>query len=195
MIKRLNELKERYNKILLNYTFLEEEMNNYKEYKRKEMIINNVINARKNINNPEAYKKAIMEYENEFNEVYNVFKVKKIKFKTKINYQKIDYSVVERYKQELINLAIDAKMLNIDLNINESLKEFERKVVAINARIEILNYETLNNSENDYNKFLYEEMKKGNNIESNLLKKVDEKEKIKAIDRKNARKLHTMCRI
>ena len=86
MNKRLNILIEKYNKILSNYVFLDQEIENYKEYKRKEIIINNVISARRNINNPEEYKKAIEAYEKEFNETYNVFKIKKLKFKTNINY-------------------------------------------------------------------------------------------------------------
>ena len=56
MNKRLNILIEKYNKIISSYTFLDQEIENYKEYKRKEMIINNLISARKNINNPEEYK-------------------------------------------------------------------------------------------------------------------------------------------
>ena len=184
MNKRLNILREKYNKILSNYVFLDQEIENYKEYKRKEIIINNVISARRNINNPEEYKKAIEAYEKEFNETYNVFKIKKLKFKTNINYQKIDYSVLERLKKDLLNLAID----NVEVNVSKVYKDFERKVIAINAKIELLNYESLNNSNNDFNKFLFEEMKKSSNTELNLLKKVNEKNKIKAIDRKNARK-------
>ena len=184
MNKRLNILIEKYNKILSNYVFLDQEIENYKEYKRKEIIINNVISARRNINNPEEYKKAIEAYEKEFNETYNVFKIKKLKFKTNINYQKIDYSVLERLKKDLLNLAID----NVEVNVSKVYKDFERKVIAINAKIELLNYESLNNSNNDFNKFLFEEMKKSSNTELNLLKKVNEKNKIKAIDRKNARK-------
>lgn len=184
MNKRLNILIEKYNKILSNYVFLDQEIENYKEYKRKEMIINNLISARRNINNPEGYKKAIEAYEKEFNETYNVFKIKKLKFKTNINYQKIDYSVLERLKKDLLNLAID----NVEVNVSKVYKDFERKVIAINAKIELLNYESLNNSTNDFNKFLFEEMKKSSNTELNLLKKVNEKNKIKAIDRKNARK-------
>lgn len=184
MNKRLNILIEKYNKILSNYVFLDQEIENYKEYKRKEMIINNLISARRNINNPEGYKKAIEAYEKEFNETYNVFKIKKLKFKTNINYQKIDYSVLERLKKDLLNLAID----NVEVNVSKVYKDFERKVIAINAKIELLNYESLNNSNNDFNKFLFEEMKKSSNTELNLLKKVNEKNKIKAIDRKNARK-------
>lgn len=184
MNKRLNILIEKYNKILSNYVFLDQEIENYKEYKRKEIIINNLISARRNINNPEEYKKAIEAYEKEFNETYNVFKIKKLKFKTNINYQKIDYSVLERLKKDLLNLAID----NVEVNVSKVYKDFERKVIAINAKIELLNYESLNNSTNDFNKFLFEEMKKSSNTELNLLKKVDEKNKIKAIDRKNARK-------
>ena len=184
MNKRLNILIEKYNKIISSYTFLDQEIENYKEYKRKEMIINNLISARKNINNPEEYKKAIEVYEKEFNETYNIFKIKKLKFKANINYQKIDYNVLERLKKDLLNLAID----NVEVNVSKVYKDFERKVIAINAKIELLNYESLNNSTNDFNKFLYEEMKKGSNTESNLLKKVNEKNKIKAIDRKNARK-------
>lgn len=184
MNKRLNILIEKYNKILSNYVFLDQEIENYKEYKRKEIIINNVISARRNINNPEGYKKAIEAYEKEFNETYNVFKIKKLKFKTNINYQKIDYSVLERLKKDLLNLAID----NVEVNVSKVYKDFERKVIAINAKIELLNYESLNNSTNDFNKFLFEEMKKSSNTELNLLKKVNEKNKIKAIDRKNARK-------
>lgn len=184
MNKRLNILIEKYNKILSNYVFLDQEIENYKEYKRKEIIINNVISARRNINNPEEYKKAIEAYEKEFNETYNVFKIKKLKFKTNINYQKIDYSVLERLKKDLLNLAID----NVEVNVSKVYKDFERKVIAINAKIELLNYESLNNSTNDFNKFLFEEMKKSSNTELNLLKKVNEKNKIKAIDRKNARK-------
>lgn len=184
MNKRLNILIEKYNKILSNYVFLDQEIENYKEYKRKEMIINNLISARRNINNPEEYKKAIEAYEKEFNETYNVFKIKKLKFKTNINYQKIDYSVLERLKKDLLNLAID----NVEVNVSKVYKDFERKVIAINAKIELLNYESLNNSNNDFNKFLFEEMKKSSNTELNLLKKVNEKNKIKAIDRKNARK-------
>ena len=61
MNKRLNILIEKYNKILSNYVFLDQEIENYKEYKRKEMIINNLISARRNINNPEEYKKAMEE--------------------------------------------------------------------------------------------------------------------------------------
>ena len=184
MNKRLNILIEKYNKILSNYVFLDQEIENYKEYKRKEMIINNLISARRNINNPEEYKKAIEAYEKEFNETYNVFKIKKLKFKTNINYQKIDYSVLERLKKDLLNLAID----NVEVNVSKVYKDFERKVIAINAKIELLNYESLNNSNNDFNKFLFEEMKKSSNTELNLLKKVNEKNKVKAIDRKNARK-------
>ena len=184
MNKRLNILIEKYNKIISSYTFLDQEIENYKEYKRKEMIINNLISARKNINNPEEYKKAIEVYEKEFNETYNIFKIKKLKFKANINYQKIDYNVLEGLKKDLLNLAID----NVEVNVSKVYKDFERKVIAINAKIELLNYESLNNSTNDFNKFLYEEMKKGSNTESNLLKKVNEKNKIKAIDRKNARK-------
>lgn len=184
MNKRLNILIEKYNKILSNYVFLDQEIENYKEYKRKEIIINNVISARRNINNPEEYKKAIEAYEKEFNETYNVFKIKKLKFKTNINYQKIDYSVLERLKKDLLNLAID----NVEVNVSKVYKDFERKVIAINAKIELLNYESLNNSTNDFNKFLFEEMKKSSNTELNLLKKVNEKNKVKAIDRKNARK-------
>lgn len=184
MNKRLNILIEKYNKILSNYVFLDQEIENYKEYKRKEIIINNLISARRNINNPEEYKKAIEAYEKEFNETYNVFKIKKLKFKTNINYQKIDYSVLERLKKDLLNLAID----NVEVNVSKVYKDFERKVIAINAKIELLNYESLNNSTNDFNKFLFEEMKKSSNTELNLLKKVNEKNKIKAIDRKNARK-------
>lgn len=184
MNKRLNILIEKYNKILSNYVFLDQEIENYKEYKRKEIIINNLISARRNINNPEEYKKAIEAYEKEFNETYNVFKIKKLKFKTNINYQKIDYSVLERLKKDLLNLAID----NVEVNVSKVYKDFERKVIAINAKIELLNYESLNNSNNDFNKFLFEEMKKSSNTELNLLKKVNEKNKIKAIDRKNARK-------
>lgn len=184
MNKRLNILIEKYNKILSNYVFLDQEIENYKEYKRKEIIINNVISARRNINNPEEYKKAIEAYEKEFNETYNVFKIKKLKFKTNINYQKIDYSVLERLKKDLLNLAID----NVEVNVSKVYKDFERKVIAINAKIELLNYESLNNSNNDFNKFLFEEMKKSSNTELNLLKKVNEKNKVKAIDRKNARK-------
>lgn len=184
MNKRLNILIEKYNKILSNYVFLDQEIENYKEYKRKEIIINNLISARRNINNPEEYKKAIEAYEKEFNETYNVFKIKKLKFKTNINYQKIDYSVLERLKKDLLNLAID----NVEVNVSKVYKDFERKVIAINAKIELLNYESLNNSTNDFNKFLFEEMKKSSNTELNLLKKVDEQNKIKAIDRKNARK-------
>lgn len=184
MNKRLNILIEKYNKILSNYVFLDQEIENYKEYKRKEMIINNLISARRNINNPEEYKKAIEAYEKEFNETYNVFKIKKLKFKTNINYQKIDYSVLERLKKDLLNLAID----NVEVNVSKVYKDFERKVIAINAKIELLNYESLNNSTNDFNKFLFEEMKKSSNTELNLLKKVNEKDKVKAIDRKNARK-------
>lgn len=184
MNKRLNILIEKYNKILSNYVFLDQEIENYKEYKRKEMIINNLISARRNINNPEEYKKAIEAYEKEFNETYNVFKIKKLKFKTNINYQKIDYSVLERLKKDLLNLAID----NVEVNVSKVYKDFERKVIAINAKIELLNYESLNNSTNDFNKFLFEEMKKSSNTELNLLKKVNEKNKVKAIDRKNARK-------
>lgn len=184
MNKRLNILIEKYNKILSNYVFLDQEIENYKEYKRKEMIINNLISARRNINNPEGYKKAIEAYEKEFNETYNVFKIKKLKFKTNINYQKIDYSVLERLKKDLLNLAID----NVEVNVSKVYKDFERKVIAINAKIELLNYESLNNSTNDFNKFLFEEMKKSSNTELNLLKKVNEKNKVKAIDRKNARK-------
>lgn len=184
MNKRLNILIEKYNKILSNYVFLDQEIENYKEYKRKEIIINNLISARRNINNPEGYKKAIEAYEKEFNETYNVFKIKKLKFKTNINYQKIDYSVLERLKKDLLNLAID----NVEVNVSKVYKDFERKVIAINAKIELLNYESLNNSNNDFNKFLFEEMKKSSNTELNLLKKVNEKNKIKAIDRKNARK-------
>lgn len=184
MNKRLNILIEKYNKILSNYVFLDQEIENYKEYKRKEMIINNLISARRNINNPEGYKKAIEAYEKEFNETYNVFKIKKLKFKTNINYQKIDYSVLERLKKDLLNLAID----NVEVNVSKVYKDFERKVIAINAKIELLNYESLNNSNNDFNKFLFEEMKKSSNTELNLLKKVNEKNKVKAIDRKNARK-------
>lgn len=184
MNKRLNILIEKYNKILSNYVFLDQEIENYKEYKRKEIIINNVISARRNINNPEEYKKAIEAYEKEFNETYNVFKIKKLKFKTNINYQKIDYNVLERLKKDLLNLAID----NVEVNVSKVYKDFERKVIAINAKIELLNYESLNNSTNDFNKFLFEEMKKSSNTELNLLKKVNEKNKVKAIDRKNARK-------
>lgn len=184
MNKRLNILIEKYNNILSNYVFLDQEIENYKEYKRKEIIINNVISARRNINNPEEYKKAIEAYEKEFNETYNVFKIKKLKFKTNINYQKIDYNVLERLKKDLLNLAID----NVEVNVSKVYKDFERKVIAINAKIELLNYESLNNSTNDFNKFLFEEMKKSSNTELNLLKKVNEKNKIKAIDRKNARK-------
>lgn len=184
MNKRLNILIEKYNNILSNYVFLDQEIENYKEYKRKEMIINNLISARRNINNPEEYKKAIEAYEKEFNETYNVFKIKKLKFKTNINYQKIDYSVLERLKKDLLNLAID----NVEVNVSKVYKDFERKVIAINAKIELLNYESLNNSTNDFNKFLFEEMKKSSNTELNLLKKVNEKNKVKAIDRKNARK-------
>ena len=184
MNKRLNILIEKYNKILSNYVFLDQEIENYKEYKRKEMIINNLISARRNINNPEEYKKAIEAYEKEFNETYNVFKIKKLKFKTNINYQKIDYSVLERLKKDLLNLAID----NVEVNVSKVYKDFERKVIAINAKIELLNYESLNISTNDFNKFLFEEMKKSSNTELNLLKKVNEKNKVKAIDRKNARK-------
>ena len=171
MNKRLNILIEKYNKILSNYVFLDQEIENYKEYKRKEMIINNLISARRNINNPEGYKKAIEAYEKEFNETYNVFKIKKLKFKTNINYQKIDYSVLERLKKDLLNLAID----NVEVNVSKVYKDFERKVIAINAKIELLNYESLNNSTNDFNKFLFEEMKKSSNTELNLLKKVNEK--------------------
>ena len=95
----------------------------------------------------------------------------------------LSYAVNEAEIKAIIEANSD-----VEVNVSKVYKDFERKVIAINAKIELLNYESLNNSTNDFNKFLYEEMKKGSNTESNLLKKVNEKNKIKAIDRKNARK-------